>query len=93
MLLTILFFASSLSFALSEPSSQAQSFSLTTEEMVFASKLSDEKRHLFCYRFSPRERALAMSQKELSPDERISYVLQMESSAALAQPQEETQSQ
>gem|GEM_PF-5379241 len=49
-------------------------FSLTANEMVFASKLSDENRHTFCYKFSAKERiaCIAKLDKETnltSPDE------------------------
>ncbi|MES2200505.1 MAG: hypothetical protein V4489_10130 [Chlamydiota bacterium] len=45
---------------------QTALFSLTAEEMVFASKLSDENRHLFCYKLSLKERltCLEEAQKE-----------------------------
>ncbi|MBS0627167.1 MAG: hypothetical protein JSS09_03025 [Verrucomicrobia bacterium] len=43
-------------FSLSVFANQAAVFSLTAEEMVFASKLSDENRRQFCYKFSPKER-------------------------------------
>lgn len=50
-------------------------FTLTSEEMVFASKLSDENRHKFCYTFSPEERKEALVEaKNLSPNESIEKV-------------------
>ena len=57
-------------------SSKAQMFSLSPEEMLFASKLSDLNRRHFCYKFSFKERALAMMGEEaqLSPDERVEKV-------------------
>ena len=50
-------------------------FILTSEEMVFASKLSDKNRHKFCYAFSPEERksALALA-KSTSPNESVEKV-------------------
>ena len=50
-------------------------FILTSEEMVFASKLSDENRHKFCYAFSPEERKLALTEaKRASPNESVEKV-------------------
>lgn len=45
---------------------QSTIFSLTPEEMVFASKLSDENRRQFCYKFSFKDRisCLAEAQKK-----------------------------
>jgi hypothetical protein len=57
--MSLLAFSSSL-FSESRASSKAKVFSLTTEEMVFASKLSDANRRRFCYQFSMKERQLAM---------------------------------
>ncbi len=53
--------------------SSKEAFSLTPEEMVFVSKLSDENRKKFCYQFSSEERILAM-QEELSPDESVEKI-------------------
>lgn len=62
----------------SEPtsSSKAKAFSLTSEEMVFASKLSDLNRRRFCYQFSMKERNLAMQATDgaLSADARVEQV-------------------
>ena len=48
-------------------------FSLTAEEMVFASKLSDENRRRFCYQFSSKDRLQCLAEKQgkidLSHDE------------------------
>ncbi len=45
--------------------------------MVFASKLSDENRRLFCYTFSDKERKDAMdASKEFSPNQGVESVLQ-----------------
>ena len=45
----------------------AKMFSMTPEEMIFASKLTDENRRLFCYQFSEKERLMSMeSFKEAS---------------------------
>ena len=58
-------------------SSNAKAFVLTSQEMVFASKLSDENRRKFCYVFSSEERALALVEaKSLSPDESVEKVQQ-----------------
>lgn len=67
-----LFLESSESFS----ESNSQMFSLSPEEMVFASKLSDENRHRFCYKFSFKERSLAMSEgkESLSPNEKVEQV-------------------
>ncbi len=56
--------------------SKARMFSLSPEEMVFASKLSDENRHRFCYLFSPKERSLSMhaSDSSLLPDQNVELV-------------------
>lgn len=55
-------------------------FSLTAEEMVFASKLSDENRRLFCYQFSSKERLFCLAEKqakvELSHDEVVQLLEQ-----------------
>ena len=60
----------------SNSSSNAKMFSLTPEEMLFASKLSDSNRRKFCYKFSLKERSLAMLSEEvaLSPDERVEKI-------------------
>jgi hypothetical protein len=56
-------------------SPNAKMFSLSPEEMVFASKLSDLNRRRFCYAFSFKERALAMAEEEgSSPDERVEKI-------------------
>jgi hypothetical protein len=54
----------------------ANMFSLSSEEMVFASKLSDSNRRLFSYKFSVKERHLAMqnSEGDLSPDQRVDQI-------------------
>lgn len=54
----------------------ANMFTLSSEEMVFASKLSDSNRRLFCYKFSVKERHLAMqnSEGDLSPDQRVDQI-------------------
>jgi hypothetical protein len=56
--------------------SKAKMFSLSSEEMVFASKLSDENRHRFCYTFSVKERSLAMKGNDLAvlPDQKVEQV-------------------
>jgi hypothetical protein len=41
-------------------------FSMTPEEMVFASKLNDENRRRFCYQLSTKERLMAMKQAQES---------------------------
>ena len=43
-------------------------FSITPDEMVFASKLSDENRRLFCYKFSINERQIALQRWEEMQD-------------------------
>ncbi len=55
------------------PFPSAKMFSLSSDEMVFASKLSDANRRRFCYTFSVKERTLAMqsSDASLSPDQRV----------------------
>jgi hypothetical protein len=77
----VLFFISFLPMALIAQEQESLSgiapsmsvFSLTAEEMVFASKLSDENRRRFCYQFSSKERLFCLSEKhaksELSHDE------------------------
>ena len=61
-----------------EPESfpSANMFTLSSEEIVFASKLSDSNRRLFCYKFSLKERHLAMqnSEGDLSPDQRVDQI-------------------
>ena len=60
--------------------SKSQVFSLTPEEMVFASKLSDENRRTFCYTFSWQERATALQgAKEFSPNESVDKVITLSS--------------
>ncbi len=63
-------------FAELQTSSKAKAFSLTSEEMVFAAKLSDVNRRRFCYQFSMKERNLAMQTTEpsLSADARVEEV-------------------
>lgn len=57
------------------PVNSSKMFVLTSEEMVFASKLSDENRHRFCYTFSPEERTLALTEaKSLSPNESVEKI-------------------
>ncbi len=54
--------------------SHFQSLAMTTEEMVFASKLSDANRRRFCYQFSTKERlAVIESAKsaQLTADEAV----------------------
>ncbi len=60
----------------SEAFPSANMFSLSSEEMVFASKLSDANRRLFCYKFSVKERHLAMQNSggDLSPDQRVDQI-------------------
>lgn len=43
---------------------QAELFSLTPGEMVFASKLSDENRHQFCYKLTPKERLICLEEAQ-----------------------------
>ena len=58
---------------------KSQAFSLTPEEMVFASKLSDENRHKFCYTFSTQERGLALQEaKDTSPNESVEKVVALQ---------------
>lgn len=52
-------------------------FSLTAEEMVFASKLSDENRRLFCYQFSCKERMLCLAEKQAKADLSHDEVVQL----------------
>jgi len=52
-------------------------FSLTAEEMVFASKLSDENRRLFCYQFSSKERLLCLAEKQGKADLSHDEVVQL----------------
>ncbi len=53
----------------------AKLFSLSSKEMVFASKLSDVNRRRFCYSFSIKERSLAMQADDaLSPDQKVEEV-------------------
>lgn len=76
--LSFVFIFSSVSLLQAETSSLPQSkmFSLSSEEMVFASKLSDENRRKFCYSFSVRERSLALQETDpnLSPDQKVEKV-------------------
>ncbi len=53
--------------------SKAKMFSLSSEEMVFASKLSDENRHHFCYTFSVKERNMSMSRGDVAllPNQKV----------------------
>ena len=53
--------------------SRSKMLTLSTEEMVFASKLSDENRYRFCYSFSVKERTRAMLSFDSSvpPNERV----------------------
>ena len=57
-------------------SSPSKMFSLSSEEMLFASKLSDENRRKFCYTFSLKERVAAMQATETlkSPDQKVEDV-------------------
>ena len=43
---------------------QAELFSLTPEEMVFASKLSDENRRQFCYKLNLKERLVCLEEAQ-----------------------------
>jgi hypothetical protein len=74
---TLLLAASNIHASLEDNApSKSQVFSLTPEEMVFASKLSDENRHKFCYAFSLQERVLALQEsKEISPNESVEKVI------------------
>jgi len=56
--------------------SKAKMFCLSSEEMVFASKLSDENRHRFCYAFSVKERNLSMKGGDLAlpPDQKVEQI-------------------
>ncbi len=56
--------------------SKAKMFSLSSEEMVFASKLSDENRRRFCYTFTVKERSLSMRGDDLTllPDQKVEQV-------------------
>ncbi len=47
---------------------QTTPFSLTVEEMVFASKLSDENRRQFCYKLSPAERLVCLGEAQKKDD-------------------------
>lgn len=47
---------------------QVTPFSLTVEEMVFASKLSDENRRQFCYKLSPAERLVCLGEAQKKND-------------------------
>ncbi|MBX9924421.1 MAG: hypothetical protein K2Y01_09955 [Rhabdochlamydiaceae bacterium] len=78
----LLAFASPL-FSESRASSKAKVFSLTSEEMVFASKLSDVNRRRFCYQFSIKERTLAMQtiDSDLTADARVEEVFSSLSSS------------
>lgn len=57
----------------------ASVFSLTADEMVFASKLTDENRRQFCYKFSAKERLLCLNQVKkddsFSPDQIVQQVV------------------
>ncbi len=78
----ILLLASSVAQAAEDGSSfpKSQVFSLTPEEMVFASKLSDENRHKFCYTFSMQERVVTLqASKESSPNESVEKVIALSS--------------
>ncbi len=57
---------------------ESASFPLDLEEMVFASKLSDENRHVFCYTFSDKERKDALeASKEVSPNQGVESVVRL----------------
>ena len=78
--LVILLLSSSLIAEEGASFSKSQVFSLTPEEMVFASKLSDENRHKFCYTFSVQERVVALQgSKEISPNESVEKVIALSS--------------
>jgi hypothetical protein len=56
-------------------------FSVTPEQMVFASKLTDSNRKMFCHQFSMRERQKAVDLwhdeiEPYSPDEAVISILQ-----------------
>lgn len=70
------FFIFSFGFSAEEKSfSSSKMFSLSSKEMLFASKLSDVNRRHFCYDFSFKERSLAMQADDsLSPNQRVEQV-------------------
>lgn len=70
---------SSVSFSMSQ-----EAFLLTPEEMVFASKLSDQNRQKFCYQFSGQERSFAMKET-LSPNESVEKILAFSENVLLSQ--------
>lgn len=76
LLCSVSFFSEEMSTQDFTPSSKSKMFSLSSEEMLFASKLSDLNRRHFCYKFSFKERALAMMGDEdhLTPDECVEKV-------------------
>ncbi len=62
--------------------SKSQVLSLSPEEMVFASKLSDENRHRFCYTFSIQERAASLEEaRRVSPNESVEKILALSRSS------------
>jgi hypothetical protein len=73
--------------------SQETLFSVTPEQMVFAAKLSESYRKLYCHKFSTMERQEALDHwkessyddeyEELSPDQAVRLVVEAKSSALL----------
>ncbi len=58
--------------------SRSQGFSLEVEEIVFASKLSDENRRAFCYILSGEQRQKVLeSAKTKSPNESVKVFLEL----------------
>lgn len=60
---------------LAEGSSIEGPAALSTEEILFVSKLSDQNRYRFCQCFSTKEREETLQQaKDLSPDESVDII-------------------
>jgi hypothetical protein len=74
-------------------SSQETLFSVTPEQMVFAAKLSESYRKLYCHKFSTIERQEALDHwkessnddeyEELSPDQAVRLVVEAKNSSLL----------
>ncbi|MBM3207295.1 MAG: hypothetical protein FJZ57_01640 [Chlamydiae bacterium] len=70
MKLTLLFLASILLTSVrADYLSRDAVFSMTPEQMVFASKLNDSNRRVYCHKFSVKERQEAIEQWKLKMDD------------------------
>ncbi|NDD58833.1 MAG: hypothetical protein EBZ47_06240, partial [Chlamydiae bacterium] len=69
-----------------ETTSRDSLFSVTPEQMIFASKLSDSSRKLFCHKFSMLQRQQALdnwrqrqslleNEEIYSPDDAVNYIV------------------